>query len=142
MKIIRQTNHDTCQQACIAMLAGVEIETVIALIGDRALGTNERRKAFDRFEIAYPDGENGSVVGIVENPLVKLMREHRTLFCSVSDWKDPGWGHAVVIYEKHLYDPWRGIDPDWPWTRHIWKAMEVEGPATRLPRPPETGERR
>lgn len=126
MKIVRQSNHETCQQACIAMLGGVELEEVIRLVGDRALATNERREAFAHFGIRYPEGEIGSVVGIVETPLVKLMREHKYLYCGVSDWKDPSWGHAVVIYDSHIYDPWRGIDPEWPWTRHIWKAMMVE----------------
>jgi hypothetical protein len=131
MKIVLQTNHETCQHACIAMLAGVSIEAVIELVGDRALDATARRRAFDHFGITYPAGEAGSVVGIVETPLVKLMRDHRTLLCSVADWKDPSWGHAVLIYDQHLYDPWRGIDPEWPWTRHVWKAMQIDGPATK-----------
>lgn len=97
MRIVMQTNHRTCQQACIAMLGDVSLEAVIAFVGDRELGTEERWRAFDHFGIPYPKGEEGYVVGVVENPLVKLMREH----------------------------PWRGMDPDWPWTRHIWKAVPI-----------------
>lgn len=130
MRLVRQTNHESCQQACIAMLAGVELETVIALVGDKALGTTERRTAFDHFGITYPEGEAGAPISIVETPLIKLMRDHKALLCSVADWKDPNWGHAVVIYDMHIYDPWRGIDPEWPWTRHVWKAMPIKGPAT------------
>lgn len=125
MRLVRQNNHETCQQACIAMLAGVEVEEVIKVIGDRALGMKERRTAFDHFNIVYPDKESGFVVGQTENPLPKLMRDHRMLWCNVADAKDPNWGHAVLIYDRHIYDPWRGIDPEWPWSRHIWKAMPV-----------------
>lgn len=131
MRIVLQNNHETCQQACIAMLAGVELEAVVALVGDRALGTAERRKAFAHFGITYPEGESSGAISIVETPLIKLLRDHRTLWCSVADWKNPDWGHAVLAYDRHLYDPWRGIDPDWPWTRHVWKAMWVVGPATK-----------
>lgn len=125
MKLVRQNNHETCQQACIAMLGNVELEDVVRLVGDRALGTNERRQAFDHFRIKYPEGESGFVISIVETPLIRLMRDHKYLLCSVADWKDPSWGHAVVIHDMHIYDPWRGIDPEWPWTRHVWKATPM-----------------
>ena len=126
MRLVRQDNHETCQQACIAMLAGVTLDQVVQIVGDHALGMDERRKAFEHFGIAYPQGESGFVVGQVENPLVRLIRDHRLLWCSVACVRDGSYGHAVLIYDRHMYDPWRGIDQDWPWTRHIWKAMPIE----------------
>jgi hypothetical protein len=132
---VKQTNHETCQQACIAMLAGVVIKSVIERVGDRALDLTTRRQAFEHFGITYPESERGFLINAAERNLVQLVKEHRTLWCTVADWKDESYGHAVLVYDGHLYDPWRGIDPSWPWSRHIWKAMPVEGPATRLPAP-------
>ncbi len=108
------------------MLAGVRFEEVIGLVGDHALGADARRKAFDHFGIKYPENEGGFVVSQAEHPIAKLFRDHKVLLCSVADSKDGTYGHAVVVYDGHLYDPWRGIDPQWPWTRHIWKAMPIE----------------
>lgn len=125
MLMVRQNNHETCQQACIAMLAGVRLRDVCALVGDRALGTAERRAALDHFGIKYPEGEAAHVINEIDGQLSKFMREHPLLWGDVNDWKNPDWGHAVVIWRGHLYDPWRGIDPDWPWTRHIWKVWPV-----------------
>lgn len=125
MRLVRQDNHETCQQACIAMLAGVTLDDVVRFAGDKALGTMERRAAFDQFRITYPESEAGFVVGQIEHPLARVIRDHRLLLCSVADAKNGSWGHAVLIYDQHLYCPWRGIDPEWPWTRHIWKAMPI-----------------
>jgi hypothetical protein len=71
---------------------------------------------------------------------VQLMKEHRTLWCLVADWKDHSYGHAVLVYEGHVYDPWRGIDQPWPWSRHIWKAMPVEGPPRGCRRRSDVGQ--
>lgn len=125
MRLVRQDNHETCQQACIAMLGGVTLDDVVAFVGHKALGMEQRRAAFNRFRIQYPEAEEGFVVGQVENPLARLIRDHRLMWCNVSCAKNGSWGHAVLIYDGHLYDPWRGIDPEWPWSRHIWKAMPI-----------------
>lgn len=114
------------------MLGNVEMRSVIALVGDKELDTGARHRAMDHFKIPYPEGEQGFVVGILNNPLVRLMREYEFLLCNVADWKNPNWGHAVVIWDGHLYDPWRGIDPNWPWTRHVWKAVPI-GPKIERP---------
>lgn len=126
MRLVKQDNHETCQQACIAMLAGIALDDVVQLVGDRALATSDRRRAFDHFRIKYPEDEAGWPVDSIEKTLPFFMRAHRTLWCQVLDARDPAWGHAVLLHARHLYDPWRGIDPSWPWSRWIWKVMPIE----------------
>jgi hypothetical protein len=123
--LVRQLNHETCQQACVAMLAGVTIEEVIGFIGDKALGTAERHKCHERFGIGRPSGASWHMVDAVEHTLAKWVKAYRVLEGSVLCTRDPSYAHAVLLVDGHLYDPWRGIDPEWPWSRFIWKVQQV-----------------
>ena len=125
MLLVKQLNHATCQQACIAMLAGKSIESVIEYIGDKALSVTERRNCFDIYGIKYPTDERALLV-TASKPFTALMNDHKTMWLHIADYKDSSYAHAVMVHEKHMYDPWRGLDPiDWPWTRYIWTAMPI-----------------
>ena len=58
--------------------------------------------------------------------LAQMMREHRTLWCSVYDFADPGFAHAVLIHDGQLYDPHAGMNPTWPWSRVIGNVAIAE----------------
>jgi hypothetical protein len=62
-----------------------------------------------------------------------LAKEHQTLLCSVNDYRDVCFGHAVVIHAGDLYDPHAGINPAWPWSRVITHASPVDLAATKTP---------
>jgi hypothetical protein len=128
VKLVLQGQHSkACHHACIAMLAGRDLQNVIRDAGhDVQLDLTIREKLYDLYRLNVPrtrfiiqpfsDGQG----------LAELMRNHRTLLCSAMSWKDPGYAHSIVIHDGELYDPSDGMNPNWPWHRVIAMATPVE----------------
>jgi len=125
MKLVLQKEYwFACQQACIAMLAGVELKEVIDLVGPEILTLERRDKCHAYFGLVKP--ATGKFVHVLGGNygynLSELMKEHDTWLCYVYDWVDDTYAHNVIIHEGSLYDPRDGIDPEWPWSRFIRQA--------------------
>ena len=127
MKLVSQAGWpDACQQACIAMLADLPIEDVIAVVGDQRLGTSERRSAWLRFNIAIPD-EGFLIQPYGSGSLARLMKEFPRLWCGVMDARNSMFSHCVVIDNGNLYDPHYGLNPQWPWSHYVMQVQPILG---------------
>jgi hypothetical protein len=113
-----------CQQACIAMLAGVTLAEVIALVGDARMGSMESKKCEEKFGIKFGRGFFTEAYGY--HTVGGLSKNNRALWCGVWDSLDPGFAHNVLIVDRALYDPYVGINPAWPWSRYISQVTIVE----------------
>jgi hypothetical protein len=129
MKLVLQHPHGSaCQQACIAMLADRTIEQVIADAGtDGKIDITIRSRLYRLYGLTIPD-ESFAIAPFETNPrsLTWLMQNHTTLLCSLYDWKDIHYAHAIIIHNGDLYDPWHGMNPTWPWHRVIGQATPIE----------------
>lgn len=129
MNLVLQHPHaEACQHACVAMVAGVTLKDVIRVVGhERRLGIDERIRALAHFGIEHT--AESFMVGVFaatnDNCLGYLIRNHRTLWCSVYSIVDGNYGHAVLIHDQQLYDPWHGLNPQWPWHRMIGSAAPI-----------------
>jgi len=125
VKLVLQGEHpNACQQACIAMLAGVELADVIAVIGSEALGGQGREQALAHFGLKL-SRVGFTVEGWGENCLGALRKKYPTLWLRMSDCLDPGYGHAALLHENQVYDPFWGLNPRWPWHRYVSHATPV-----------------
>lgn len=119
MELIRQDGFpDCCQQACIAMVSGKTLEEVIKMVGhSRRMGIGERNGILDSLGIKREIGKHGGeFLASGWNNIPQLKGTH---LCSVYSFIDKDYAHAVVLHDGVLYDPWHGINPDWPWHRRI-----------------------
>jgi hypothetical protein len=129
MNLVMQHPHPlACQQACYAMLAGRTLDEVIRDVGHaNRMAVEDRDKIVKLYGLKL-DVWHSTPVGSFGNgtPLGPLMKEHRTLLCSVNDYRDISFGHSVVIHDGDLYDPHDGMNPMYPWSRvftHVSPAV-------------------
>lgn len=109
------------------MIADVPIQAIIDAVGKNRLGQADLEKLAKLFKFKIRD------TSLIVDPsfqvgssLSNLVRKFQTLFCSVTDTRAPHeYAHAVIIHDQMLYDPWAGVNPMWPWSRHIWCAQPV-----------------
>jgi len=109
------------------MLANVELAAVIALVGQERLSTADRIKACDYFGVKF-DGDpwSATIVASFGNSTIgALMRKHETMWLTVSDCRDPGFGHACLLHKGELYDPMYGHNPQWIWSHYVSTAKPV-----------------
>lgn len=106
------------------MLAGVTLEEIISLVGPERMAMREHEKVREKYRTGRADS------GIMVQPmgqycLGSLAKCNETLWLSVSDCIDPQYGHAVLLHQGQLYDPWCGMNPMWPWSRYVVKAWNI-----------------
>lgn len=121
---------NACQQACIAMLAGVAITEVIAVVGDIRLGVSEREKACNHFGIVRKESKiiiQTFAIRECGKTLTEIKQEYSgcPLWLSLYDCMDSTYGHAVLFYNDILYDPWHGVNPQWLWSRRLSDACPI-----------------
>jgi len=125
MKLVLQGQYQTaCQQACLAMLADISIEDIIALVGPKRMDQAEHDKVFEKYGVSRAD-RCTNVMGIGLDSLVGLRKRDPTLMLSLYDCMDANYGHAVLLHEGNLYDPYLGMNPSWSWSRHIALAFQI-----------------
>jgi hypothetical protein len=133
MKLVLQYPHPlACQHACYAMLTGQTLERIIADVGnDNRMDVTDRERIVKRYGLKLDVWSGSFIVGYFPidptKSLATLMKQHRTLLCSVNDYRDASFGHAIVIHNGDLYDPHAGMNPTWPWSRVISHVQPVEG---------------
>ena len=132
MKLVLQHPYpNACALACLAMLADVTLDAVIKANG----GSSERppyetrNRLFTHFGIALPK-EGYLIESFGDQTVAALMKKHSTMLCSVYSYIDGNFGHYVVLHEGQLYDPWDGMNPAWPWHRHIGQVQAIALPAS------------
>ena len=130
MKLIMQHPHPkACVLACIAMVEGVNLETVIALAGDPGQPNYDTRlkiaKHFGR-QYGYMSECGVPIQFWGEGNLMDMMRAHETLLVSVNSITDPNFSHAAVIHQRQLYDPHYGMNPTWEWDKVLSRAYCVQ----------------
>ncbi len=127
MKLIMQTGHpDACGHCCVAMVAGVTLDKVFEMArGDSYLGEMMIRELLRQLGCPTPDGSY-LIEAFGNRTIAALQRKHPTMILSVFSCIDPQYSHAVVLHKGDLYDPWSGMNPQWPWHRYIAIARAVE----------------
>lgn len=129
MEYISQHPHpEACQHACLAMLAGVSLKSVIDLVGDKRLGVNERKIVCEKFSIPLTE-RRYLVEAFGENAIGNLIQKHKTILCSVYSALSIDFAHCVVIHDQKMFDPSMGINPSWPWNYYIGSVDPCEGPS-------------
>lgn len=115
----------------MAMLAGKSLDEVIAVVGyTDALKLEGEEKVVAAFGLKFDPRISFAVSAFgldSTKALGHLIREHKTLLCSVLDYNDVHYAHAVVIHNGQLFDPSCGMNPTWPWSRVISQASPVDG---------------
>src|SRR4051794_25825618 len=106
MQLVMQHPHScACQQACIAMLANRTIDQVIADAGtDGKIDISIRSRLHSLYGLTPPN--YSYAIAPFENndrSLMWLMNSHKTLLCSVYDWKDIHYAHAIVIHDGEMF---------------------------------------
>jgi|SRR5208282_2883724 len=125
MNLILQNPYSTaCQQACIAMLIDKSLEYVITLLGKERLDFFTRRDFLKSHRVII-ENKGYVVSGFGENGLSYLVNKYPLTWISYTNLNN-GECHACLIYEKHLYDPFRGIDPILPWYWYISQLNPIE----------------
>jgi len=100
------------------MLAGTSLEEVIAVVGEERMGLNEHNKAIEVFGIGKP--KQGAVFEPVGRMCLGIvLKKYPKLWLSINDGLDVEYAHAVLWNDGNLYDPEKGINPHYPWTRYF-----------------------
>ena len=126
MKLVLQGQYrDACQQACIAMLTDLPIETVIAVLGKSRLASWDRADFLKSHGIDCPNMSYW-IESVGANCIGGLMQIHSTLWLTLGSCVDMTYGHAVILHEGQLYDPFHGMNPSWRWDRSVVMATPVK----------------
>lgn len=126
--VLQGSHSNACQQACLAMLAGVTVEEVVSFIGDHRLMREDVRKVCERYDIEIdPVGYQSTWMD--KYRIGKMAKDYGTLMVSQFDWFDTAFGHCVLIHNGQLYDPALGMNPHYPWTR----VFGFTSPVSRAP---------
>lgn len=100
MELVKQNSFATCGQACIAMIAGKTIETVIQDMGtDGPTSIGQLIEILDRYGIAH--AERNTRIS-KKNP-----QPHPCSILTVHT--HGGYTHWTLLYEGKYYDPEFGI---------------------------------
>jgi hypothetical protein len=122
--LVSQTGYPTgCQQACVAMLAKVNLEEVIHIVGPQALGFDELKKACDHYKVEL--GSKWIMDYYGGYSLGGLVRKNKTFILSQCEAGNIHYSHAVLLHKGQLYDPYHGIDPTFTWRRWFYAAQEI-----------------
>jgi hypothetical protein len=122
--VLQGSYGNACQQACLAMLAGVPLSEVISFIGDHRLSREDHDKVCAYYGIEIdPVGYRPAWMDTYR--VGKMAKDHSTLLVSQFDWLDTAFSHCVLLHNGMMYDPAMGINPHWPWTRVIGMLSPV-----------------
>lgn len=128
MKLVSQHPHPkACVLACIAMLERVTLDTVIGLAGSPEPPDYETRMRIAKFfgrERTYMT-QSVPVIYWGTDSLMELMRQASTYIVSVNSCLDPNFAHAAILHERELYDPFYGMNPQYPWDKTITRVYHV-----------------
>lgn len=108
------------------MICGVSLLEIIALVGPERLAEGERQRVCEHFGVTI--GDNYVVETYGNQSLSALSKHHKTMWVSVLDCVNPNFGHAVLFHDGNIYDPFYGINPQWPWSHRIASARVVNAP--------------
>lgn len=122
--VLQGQYHNACQQACLAMLAGVTVEEVVSFIGDHRLDGSDRQKVCDKYGIVL-DKVSYQATWMDVYRIGKMAKVHGTLLIDQFDWFDTAFGHNILLHNGQLYDPALGMNPHYPWTRVFGKSRPV-----------------
>jgi hypothetical protein len=126
MQLVSQGGFsEACQQAVIAMIAGVTITDVIAVVGSKRLNREQQNVALDYFDCKVADAYI-RVENLGERCLGVLRKEHKALWLTVLDALDPAFSHSVLMVDSQLFDPHYGVNPHWPWSHYVCYVRVVE----------------
>ena len=98
IQYIKQPTGYQCGQACVAMLAGVPVEEVVAVMqNDKGTGKKDIERALNHYGIkqakTMTKADNASV--LPRGCILKVLL--------------PGYGHWVLYYDGKYYDPEFGL---------------------------------
>jgi hypothetical protein len=97
IQYIPQSNFYACDQACLAMVAGIGIEEAMSVMGDKkGVGSAAMYKAFKKYNIGYTSWRK--VASIDDLPPLCILGV-----------KFPEYGHSVLFYNGVFYDPEFGV---------------------------------
>lgn len=100
MQLIKQNSFTTCGQACIAMVAGKTIETVIQDMGtDGPTSIGQLIEILDKYGIPHAE-RNTRISGKNPNP-------HP--FSILTVHTNAGYTHWTLLYDGRYYDPEFGV---------------------------------
>lgn len=119
--VTQRPHEDACQQACIAMLTGKCLKDVIELCGSGRINKDTRDAACPNVKFEHPI----SIDALGVCSLGHLLRHNHILWCTVGSHIDLNMNHSVLISDSILYDPWCGVNPEWPWHWYIQCAEPV-----------------
>ena len=114
IQYIRQPTGDQCGQACVAMLAGVPVEEVVAVMqNDRGTGKKDIERALNHYGIkqarTMTKADNAAVL-----PRVCMLK---VLL--------PRYGHWVLYYDGKYYDPEFGLTEELYHRARIQSYLEI-----------------
>ncbi|MBD5535225.1 MAG: hypothetical protein HDQ99_06150 [Lachnospiraceae bacterium] len=100
MQLIKQNSFTTCGQACIAMIAGKTIETVIQDMGtDGPTSIGQLMEILDKYGI--PRAER--------NTRISRKNPKAYPFSILTVHTDAGYTHWTLLYDGKYYDPEFGL---------------------------------
>ena len=105
MKLVLQPTNTTCGQACIAMIAGREIEDVIRVMKtDEPTSIGQLMEALDSFQVKHAE----------KNIRISKKNPVPYGYSILTVHTDAGYTHWTLLYDGKFYDPEFGmIDGDY-----------------------------
>lgn len=131
MRIVMQHPYsNACQQACIAMLAGVELQEVIRIVGEGRLGVGDKLDTCKHFGIVLSEYKIVLQTFATREygmTLTEIRKQYAgcPLWISQYDCMDTSYGHAVLLHHDTLYDPFYGVNPQHLWSRRLTDVCPV-----------------
>lgn len=115
-----------CQQAVIAMLAGVPLADVLAIVGNDALAWRERERACKHFGIELT-GDRVIVEALGSGCVGALIQKYPATWVHIGDARNVNLAHhALIVREgERMLDPHYGENPLWPWSHYVVFAQGV-----------------
>lgn len=100
MELVKQNSFETCGQACIAMIAGKTIETVIQDMGtDGPTSIGQLIEILDRYGIAHAE----------RNTRISKKNPEPYPYSILTVHTHEGYTHWTLWYEGKYYDPEFGL---------------------------------
>jgi hypothetical protein len=121
MKLQKQPTDYTCGQTCVAMVADLPVEIVIAVVKKGpalwkgATRTKHLVRALKVLEIRC------------RRKLRRIKPEMslpETCIC-VMRITGKRWGHWVVVHKQQIFDPCGGMNPQYRYGEHITSYLEI-----------------
>jgi hypothetical protein len=113
-----------CQQAVIAMLAGVQLADVLAVVGNDALAWKERERACAHFGIKLTE-DRVIVESVGSLCMGALIQKYPAVWVHIGDCRNVNFAHSSLIVGERMLDPHYGENPLWPWSHYMVFAQGI-----------------